>query len=101
MLRKNFTGGNEMDALMLEGWTPILLSGIVFAIGMFITSRKVSRKSLFSTSTVLSMMCIGLIIFSVIGVGGWEGMGIGLFTISILIGIWVGTGIGFISGSSN
>ncbi|WP_240949777.1 hypothetical protein [Psychrobacillus sp. BL-248-WT-3] len=48
-----------MDALMLEGWTPILLSGIVFAIGMFITSRKVSRKSLFSTSTVLSMICIG------------------------------------------
>ncbi|MER2261819.1 MAG: YesK family protein [Psychrobacillus sp.] len=89
-----------MDALMLEGWTPILLCGIVFAIGMFIISRKVSRKSLFSTSTVLSIICIGVIIFSVIGVGSWEGMGLGLFTISILIGIWLGTGIGFISGSS-
>ena len=89
-----------MNALMLEGWTPILLSGIVFAIGMFIISRKVPRKTLFSTSTVLSMICIGVIIFSVIGVGGWEGMGIGLFTISILVGIWVGTGIGFILGSS-
>ena len=86
-----------MDALMLEGWTPILLCGIVFAIGMFIISRKVSRKSLFSTSTVLSIICIGVIIFSVIGVGSWEGMGIGLFTISTLIGVWVGTGIGLIS----
>jgi len=90
-----------MDALMLEGWTPILLCGIVFAIGMFITSRKVSRKSLFSTSTVLSLICIGVIIYSVIGVGGWEGMGLGLFTITILVGIWIGTVIGAISKSSN
>lgn len=36
-----------MDALMLEGWTPILLCGIVFAIGMYITSRKVSKKLYF------------------------------------------------------
>lgn len=90
-----------MDALMLEGWTPILLCGIVFAIGMFITSRKVSRKSLFSTSTVLSLICIGVIIYSVIGVGGWEGMGLGLFTITILVGIWIGTVFGAISRSSN
>lgn len=90
-----------MDALMLEGWTPILLSGIVFAIGMFITSRKVSSKSLFSTSTVLSLICIGVIIYSVTAVGGWEGMGLGLFTITILVGIWIGTVIGAASKSSN
>lgn len=90
-----------MDALMLEGWTPILLCGIVFAIGIFITSRKVSRKSLFSTSTVLSLICIGVIIYSIIGVGGWEGMGLGLFMISILVGIWIGTVIGAISRSPN
>lgn len=75
-----------MDALMLEGWTPILLCGIVFAIVMFITSRKVSRKSLISTSTVLSLICIGVIIYSVIGVGGWDGMGLGLFMITNLAG---------------
>ncbi|MEK4629047.1 MAG: YesK family protein [Solibacillus sp.] len=86
-----------MDALMLEGWTPILLSGIIFAIGMFITSRKVSRKSLFSFATVLSLICIGVIIFSIIAVGGWEGMGLGLFSFTILLGIWIGTVIGDIS----
>ncbi|MCK1998640.1 YesK-like family protein [Psychrobacillus psychrodurans] len=90
-----------MDGLMLEGWTPILLCGIVFAFGMFITSRKVSRKSLFSISTVLSLICIGVIIYSVIGVGGWEGMGLGLFAITILVGTWVGTVIGAISSNSN
>ncbi|MEK3953342.1 YesK family protein [Psychrobacillus sp. FSL K6-1464] len=90
-----------MDALMLEGWTLILLCGIVFAIVMFITSRKVSRKSLISTSTVLSLICIGVIIYSVIGVGGWDGMGLGLFMITILAGIWIGTVIGAISRSSN
>jgi len=62
---------------------------------------KVSRKSLFSTSTVLSLICIGVIIYSVIGVGGWDGMGLGLFTITILVGIWIGTVIGAISRSSN
>ncbi|MEK5215465.1 YesK family protein [Psychrobacillus sp. FSL H8-0487] len=90
-----------MDALMLDGWTPILLCGIVFAIVMFITSRKVSRKSLISTSTVLSLICIGVIIYSVIGIGGWDGMGLGLFMITILAGIWIGTVIGDISRSSN
>jgi hypothetical protein len=90
-----------MDAWMLEGWTPILLCGIVFAIGMFATSRKVSRKSLLSTSTVLSLIGVGVIIFSIIIVGGWEGMGLGLFTISSLVGIWIGTGIGTFTRSSN
>ncbi|MFJ5770172.1 YesK family protein [Psychrobacillus sp. NPDC093180] len=90
-----------MDAVLLDGWTPILLSGIVFVIGMFVMSRKVSRKSLFSTSTVLSLICIGVIIYSVFGVGGWEGMGLGLFMITILVGIWIGTVIGDLLSSSN
>ena len=89
-----------MDALMLGGWTPILLCGIVFAIGMFITSRKVSRKYLFSTSTILSIICFGVIYYSVMAVGGWEGFALILFTISILVGIWIGTVIGTISRSS-
>ena len=83
-----------MDALMLEGWTPILLFGIVFAVGIFIVSRKVSRIALFSTSVVLSLLCIGVVTYSVVGVGGWEGMGLGFVTVSVFLGIWVGTLIG-------
>ena len=88
-----------MDALMLEGWTPILLCGIVFAIGMYITSRKVSRKVLLSTATVLSLICIGLIIYSINGVGGWDGIGLAFLTITIFVGVWIGTFIGTISKS--
>ncbi|SFE00162.1 YesK-like protein [Lentibacillus persicus] len=83
-----------MDALMLEGWTPILLFGIVFAVGIFIVSRKVSRIALFSISVVLSLLCIGVVTYSVVGVEGWEGMGIGFVTVSVFLGIWVGTLIG-------
>jgi len=90
-----------MDALMLEGWTPILLFGIVFAIGMFIISRKISRKVLFAISAVLSLICLGVIIYSAIGVGGWEGMGLGVVTLTILLGIWIGTIIGALLKSSN
>ena len=86
-----------MDALMLEGWTPILLCGIIFAIGMYITSRKISRNSLFATTSVLSLICMGVIIYSVIGVGGWDGVGLVFLTITIFVGVWVGTFIGVVS----
>ena len=86
-----------MDALMLEGWTPILLCGIVFAIGMFILSRKVSAKSLFATTTLLSVIGIGVIIYSVIAVGGWDGIGLIFLTITILAGMWIGAVIGYSS----
>ena len=86
-----------MDALMLEGWTPILLCGIIFAIGMYITSRKISRNSLFATTSVLSLICIGVIIYSVIGVGGWDCVGLVFLTITIFVGVWVGTFIGVVS----
>ena len=86
-----------MDALMLEGWTPILLCGIVFAIGMYITSRKASRNSLFATAIVLSLICIGVIVYSLIGVGGWDGIGLFFLTITIFVGVWIGTFIGAIS----
>lgn len=86
-----------MDAFMLDGWTPIILAGIAVALIMFIASRNVSFKSLFLTTAILSLICIGAILYSIIGLGGWEGMGLGVFTIVILIGIWLGTGIGAIS----
>jgi len=85
-----------MDVLMLEGWTPILLFGIAFAIVIFILSRKVSKKSLFLISSVLSLICFVVIIYSMIGVGGWEGMGLGFVTITAFLGIWIGTATGVI-----
>lgn len=83
-----------MNAFMLEGWTPILLSGILFMVIVFFISRKVSKRALYSLALVLSLICIVVVILSMTVVGGWEGMGIAIVAISILIGIWIGTIIG-------
>ncbi|WP_249872897.1 YesK-like family protein [Oceanobacillus saliphilus] len=80
-----------MDALMLEGWTPILLIGIIVAIIFFFISRKISRKALILISIVLSLVCLGIVIYSIEVVGGWEGIGLLFVTFSGFIGIWVGT----------
>lgn len=83
-----------MDALMLEGWTPILLAGIIAVIVMVLVSRKTSNKNLLRVSIGLSIISLAIIVYSVIGIGGWKGMGIGAVTKTILFGIWLGTGIG-------
>lgn len=85
-----------METFMLEGWTPILFSGIAFALIMFIASRKITIKSLLTTSAILSLICIA-ILYSIVGLGGWDGMGLGVFTTTVLIGIWIGTSIGAIT----
>jgi len=85
-----------MDALMLEGWTPILFIGIVVAIIIFFISRKISRKTLFLTSIVLSLVCVGIVIYSKEAVGGWEGIGLAFVTFIGFLGLWVGTIIGVI-----
>lgn len=90
-----------MDAFMLEGWTPILLLGAIFIVGIYFISRKVSRKALYTVSLILSFICFGLVIYSIFVVGGWEGMGLGFFTISILLGTWIGTIIGISSKKIN
>ncbi|GIO24305.1 YesK family protein [Oceanobacillus sp. J11TS1] len=86
-----------MNALMLEGWTPILLMGIAAAIILFFISRKVSKKALLLISTVLSLICIGIIIYSKEVVRGWDGVGILFVTITVFLGIWIGTLIGTVS----
>ena len=83
-----------MNAFMLDGWTPILLVGIAFAIVIFLVSRKVSGKALLKTSNILSLICIATITYSIVVIGGWEGMGVGAVTICIFIGIWIGTILG-------
>lgn len=44
----------------------------------------------------MSLLCIGLILFSIFVVGGWEGMGLGFFAFTIFIGVWIGTIFGII-----
>ena len=81
---------------MLDGWTPILLFGIAITVLLFFISRQISGKALFLMSIVLSLVCVGIVFYSIEVVGGWEGMGLGVFTISSFLGIWIGTIIGLI-----
>lgn len=83
-----------MNVFMLEGWTPILLLGAIFIVGIYFISRKVSLKSLYTVSLVLSLICFSLVIYSILVVGGWDGMGLGFVAISVLLGTWIGTIIG-------
>ena len=86
----------KINAFMLEGWTPIILLGVVFIIGVYFISRKVSRKAFYTVSLVLTFICVGVLIYSIWGVGGWEGIGLGFLTISVLLGIWIGTLFGIV-----
>lgn len=90
-----------MNAFMLEGWTPILLLGVVSIVVIYFTSRKVTRKALYTVSLVLSLICFGMVIYSILVVGGWEGMGLGFVAISVLLGTWIGTIIGISSKNSS
>lgn len=91
------TGGDKVDALMLEGWSPILILGIAFAIVLFLISRKVTKKNLFLISNILSLICIVVVIYSILIIDGWEGIGVGVVTVCIFIGIWLGTILGTFS----
>ncbi|MDM5249017.1 YesK family protein [Lysinibacillus sp. G4S2] len=90
-----------MNAFMLDGWTPILLLGAIFLVGIYFISRKVSRKTLYTVSLVFSFICFGLVLYSIFVVGGWEGMGLGFVAISVLLGTWIGTIIGISSKKIN
>lgn len=90
-----------MDTLMLEGWTPLLLMGIIAAIIMFFTSKKVSKRALFIIAAILTLIGIGITIYSTEAVEGWAGFGMFYLTIIIVLGIWIGTIIGAISKQKN
>ena len=90
-----------MDTLMLEGWTPLLLMGIVAAIIMFFISKKVSKKALFISTAILTLIGIGISIYSTEVVDSWAGFGMFYLTIIIVLGVWIGTIIGAISKQKN
>ncbi len=82
-----------MHVLYLEGWLPIILVCIVVAIAICLMAKFIKRTILYIISTILSVIFIGLFIYSIFGVGRWDGMAIGFYSASALIGTAIGTGI--------
>jgi len=85
-----------MDVFMLEGWTPIIIFGIIFAIIMVIISFKVSKSILFLITTIISLFCIAIFIYSFGEIGGWGGLILGFYSIGAFFGTWIGGIIGLI-----
>ncbi|WP_040285053.1 YesK family protein [Sporosarcina koreensis] len=86
-----------MEALMLNGWTPILLAGIV-AMGLVITlSRKLSRPLFFKIVLGIAVLSVAAFFISMIVIGGWEGMGYSFLSGAVLLGTLVGMAVGAVS----
>ncbi|WJY27313.1 YesK family protein [Sporosarcina trichiuri] len=89
-----------MEALMLAGWTPILLAGIV-AMGLVIAlSRKLSRPLFFKITLGIAVLCVSAFFISMIVIGGWEGMGYSFLAGAALLGTIVGMAVGAASDRS-
>ncbi|MCT2535357.1 hypothetical protein NC661_19400 [Aquibacillus koreensis] len=82
-----------MDALYLEGWLPIILVCIFFASVICIMAKFIKQFIIYTVSAILFLLFVGIFIYSIFGIGQWDGMAIGFYSASALIGIASGTAI--------
>lgn len=82
-----------MDVLYLEGWLPIILVCILVATVICLLAKFLKRIVLYLISTTLFVIFVGLLIYSIFGIGRWEGLAVGFYSVSALIGTAIGTGI--------
>lgn len=83
-----------MNALMLDGWTPLFLLMIGMVVVMVLLARILARKTLYLTTAVVVLICIAMFFVSIFSVGGWDGMALGIIAILLLVGALLGTFIG-------
>lgn len=79
-----------MDGLLLNDWLPIILTSIIVAVIIVILALFITKSVLYTITTIFSLLCIILIVYGVVGLGGWEGMGLGIFSVSAFLGLTVG-----------
>lgn len=79
-----------MDGLLLNDWLPIILTSIIVAVIIVILALFITKTVLYTITTIFSLLCIILIVYGVVGLGGWEGMGLGIFSVSAFLGLTVG-----------
>ena len=85
----------NLSLQLYEGRSFIFI-GIVVAIFIYVISRKVSRRTLLWIAAVLSLICIGTIIYSIKFVDSWVIFGTIFYSINIFLGTVVGTIAGMI-----
>ncbi|WP_194287461.1 YesK family protein [Gracilibacillus oryzae] len=82
-----------MQVLYLEGWLPIILVCIVVAAFICVLAKFVKRILLYFVAATFFVIFAGLFLYSILGIGRWEGMAIGFYSVSALIGTATGIGI--------
>ncbi|SES14579.1 YesK-like protein [Gracilibacillus ureilyticus] len=82
-----------MHALYLEGWLPIILVCFFVATFICLLAKFIKRVVLYIVSAALIVIFSGLFLYSIFGIGRWDGMAIGIYSVSALIGTAIGTGI--------
>lgn len=83
-----------MELLLLEGWLPIILAGVISTVVIVMLSRVVSNRIIYAISSLLFLVCIFFFLYSIFVVGGWGGMGLGFFSIAVFLGVLIGSLIG-------
>ncbi|MGG0175183.1 YesK family protein [Gottfriedia acidiceleris] len=69
---------------------PFILIGIVVAAVIFVLGLFTNKKRLYVVSFFISIISVIIVVFSIFGVGGWTGMGLGAFSISTFLGSVIG-----------
>ncbi|MEN1968373.1 YesK family protein [Lentibacillus sp. N15] len=80
-----------MNSSNVQEWLPLILAGIIAAAVIVVLARFIHKAVLYAITTFASLLCIAAVFISVSLVGGWEGMGIGLFAVAVYLGLIVGT----------
>ncbi|TFJ92668.1 YesK family protein [Lentibacillus salicampi] len=78
-----------MDALLLEGWLPIIVAGIVAFAAVIMLGRYSATGTFFITTFTLMLLSLLMLVFSFV-IGGWTGMGIGFYSVTIFLGLTAG-----------
>lgn len=85
-----------MNVFVWQDWFPFLLAALISAIVIVILAKFLPKAVLYAITTFASLLCLVILLASVWAVGGWKGMGLGLFTVAAYIGVIVGTIISII-----
>lgn len=89
-LRLEIGGCLTMYSNLFEAWWPIILAGVITASSVVILARYIRRTILYLLTTIVSLISFIILILSIFTISEWAGMGIGMFAISILLGVNIG-----------
>ena len=68
----------------------IILIIALIAIFIYVLNILSSKKTFRRVSLSISLICFLVLLYSIIGIGGWEGMGVGIWCMITFFGIFVG-----------